>query len=387
MSDTNRVQLAYVAESAYGVQKTGAALQILRYTGESLKQDSGFNESNEIRTDRQTPSVRRTRIETSGSINFELSYGSFDPLLKAALLANADWSAAVDLGAKVTISAAAVDNSFSDSANGLATLVANQWVYVSGWAGENVANNGFYRITSVAAGKIVVTGKTVTDAVAGDSVTITQGSYIIPGTALTTFNIERLYDDLTTELALFKGQGINGWSLSVPQEGPVTGSFDFIGASETSLTVTGGNAYTAASTTEIMTSLDLTGLLENQAAMTILSFSMNYANNLRTRLVCGSNGVISIGKGKIGVSGALQAYFESKTLFNKYLNETASSLAMCISDPAANRYVLDFPQVKFTAGQRQASGPNGEVVADLQWTAYRHASQGITAKIARFAAA
>lgn len=383
MSDTNLVQLAYVAEDSYGVQKTAVPLQILRYSGESLKQDSGFNESNEIRTDRQTPSLRRTRIETSGAVNFELSYGSYDPLLKAALLADSDWSAPVTVTAS-TIAAVASGNKYTDSANGFGSLVANQWICVTGFT--TAANNGFRRIVSVAVGEITVTGATLVDEAAGGSVTITQGAWIVHGTTLTTFNIERLYSDLTQELALFTGQAINGWSLSVPQEGPITGSFDFIGSSERSINASGGSGYTAASTTETMTSLDLTGLLENQAAMTILSFSLNYANNLRTRLVCGNNGVVSIGKGKIGVTGALQAYYESKTLFDKYLNETASALAMCVSDPAGNRYVLDLPRVKFTAGQRPATGPNGEVVADLQWTAYRHPTQGVTAKIARFAA-
>lgn len=383
MSDTNRVQLAYVAESSFAAQKTGSALQILRYTGESLKQDSGFNDSNEIRTDRQVPSVRRTRIETSGGINFELSYGSYDPLLKAALLADADWTSPVTVAAS-TIAAVASGNKYTDSANGFGSLVANQWINVTGFT--TAANNGLRRIVTVAAGEITVSGATLVDEVAGDSVTITQGAYIVPGSTLETFNIERLYADLTEELSLFKGQAINGWSLNVPQEGPVTGAFDFVGSSETSLTASGGSGYTAASTTDIITSLDLTNLLENQTAMTILSFSMNYANNLRTRLVCGSNGVVSIGKGRIGITGSLQAYYDSKTLFDKYLNETASALALCVTDPAGNKYVFDLPQVKFTSGQRPSTGPNGDIVADLQWTAYRHATQGIMAKIARFAA-
>lgn len=386
MSDTNRVQLAYVAESAFGVQKTGSALQILRYTGESLKQDSGFNDSNEIRTDRQTPSVRRTRIETSGGINFELSYGSYDPLLKAALLADADWTSPVTVSG-ADIAAVASGNKYTDVSKGFTTLAVGQWIYVTGFT--TPANNGLKKISAKAGdgADITVTGGTLVDEVAGDSVAITQGGYIVPGSTLTTFNIERLYADLTEELSLFKGQAINGWSLNVPQEGPITGSFDFVGANEVSVTASGGSGYTAAPTTDIITSLDLTNLLENQTAMTILSFSLNYANNLRTRLVCGSNGVVSIGKGKIGVTGSLQAYYESKTLFDKYLNETASALALCLSDPAGNKYVFDLPRVKFTSGQRPSTGPNGDIVADLQWNAYLNSTESITARIARFPAA
>ena len=85
MSDTSRVQLAYVAESSFGVQETGSNLQILRITGESLKQDVASSQSNEIRSDRQIASIRRSRITASGGVNFELSYGTYDALLAAAL--------------------------------------------------------------------------------------------------------------------------------------------------------------------------------------------------------------------------------------------------------------------------------------------------------------
>jgi hypothetical protein len=385
MSDTNRVQIASIVESSFATKETGSNLQIMRLTGESLKLDAAMGESAEMRSDRQTPGIRRTRVSASGGVNVELSYGTYDDWLEAALMAGSTWSAPVTVNAS-TISALADDNSFSDSGNGFGSLAANQWVYISGFTGAAVANNGFWKIATAAAGKITVTGGTVTTAAAGDSVTITQGGSIVNATALTTFNLERKYADLTGELSLFVGMAINGLSLTVPQEGIVTGSFDFLGADEQSLTASAGSGYDDAATTDPFSSLDVTSLLEDQTAMTITSFSLNLQNNLRTRLVCGSGGVVSIGTGKINLTGTLQAYYETKTLYDKFVNETASALAVALTDPAGNRYVIEMPRVKFSGGQRVANGPNGDVMADMQWTAYRHATEDVTIRIARFAA-
>lgn len=85
----------------------------------------------------------------------------------------------------ITISAANADSSFNDSGNGLLTagFLASQIITVSGFA--NAANNGKFKITTAAAGKLVVTdvnggAVSLTTEAATPSVTITmEGS--IPG--------------------------------------------------------------------------------------------------------------------------------------------------------------------------------------------------------------
>ena len=78
ISNINRVQLAYIAETTFGTQKTGSNLQILRITSESFKQNTEIALSNEIRSDRQRADVVRTKVNVSGGMGFELSYASFD---------------------------------------------------------------------------------------------------------------------------------------------------------------------------------------------------------------------------------------------------------------------------------------------------------------------
>jgi hypothetical protein len=383
MSDTSRVQLAYVAESSFASPKSGSALQVLRYQSENLRQTSSVTKSNEIRADRMISGVRRSRVEAAGSINGELSYGTWDDLLLAALQASA-WAESVSLAGKTTIAAVATGNKYTDSASGMAVFAAGQWVYVSGFT--TPANNGLRKIVSQAAGEIAVSGGILADEVAGDSVTITQGASIANGTTLTTFNIEKTFADLTAELALLVGLSPSGFTLTIPQDGVVTIAFDFVGASESSIAASNGNAYTKATVSQIFTARDLTSVLENNAAMGVTAASIKLNNNLRTKLQAGPTGVIGLGSGTVDVSGTIQAYYTTKAIYEKFLNDTASSVALALVDPAGNKYVFEVPAVKYGNGQRVAGGPNGDVMADMEFTGYLGATEAAMVRVARFAA-
>jgi len=378
MSDTSRVQLAYVAESSFGVQETGKKLQVLRITGESLKQDVAASQSNEIRSDRQITSIRRSRITASGGINFELSYGTYDQMLAAALLDSA-WGSPVTVATTATVSAVASGNKFTGT---FTAPDVGSWIKVSGFT--NAANNGYFKVVAGKASEITVSGGTLVDEASATGITIKQGAEIVNGTALQTFNLERKYEDLTSELSLFLGMAINSLSLNVPVEGEITGGLEFLGHSESSETASGGTGYDAATTTEHMTALDVQNLLENQAAMSIRSFTLDLNNNLRQRAIVGSSGVLSIGSGRCIVSGTLEAYYASKTIYDKYLNGTATALALLLQDPAGNGYIIDLPAVKYTAGQRVAGGPDVDVMVPLSWAAHAHATENVTIRIVRF---
>jgi hypothetical protein len=382
MSDTNRSKLACVAESSFGAQKTGSNLQLLRVTGDSLARQASAIRSGEIRANRRVANVRMAGKQVGGSIGFELSYGTFDALFQAVLL-SAAWTSPVTVSA-TTLSAAASDNSYNDSGAGLGTLSANQWVYVTGFT--TPANNGFRKIVSKTTTKIVVSGGTLVDEVAGDSVSIKQGGRILDGTTLATFNFERIYEDLTNEIALFTGIALQGLTLNVPQQGIITGAFDCVGKDEDSITASGGSGYDTITTTEPMQASEVVALLENQSSMGVLGFTLAYNNNLRIQREI-PTGVTGIGTGQIDISGTLQAYFTSKTLYDKWLDETVTALALALRDAAGNGYVLDLPQAKFTSGNRSVSGPSGDVTADLGWTAYEDSAQSATMTLTRFPAA
>jgi len=387
MSDANRVQLSYInEEGVFGQGKSGSRLQILRHTGESLKQDTSMITSEELRADRQIADIIRTGIAVSGNIGFELSYGTFDDLLQA-LLCSAGWSTKKEMQNKITISAHAYDNSLHDSASGFvaAGFVANQWIEISGFA--TTANNGWRKIISVDPDEMLLSHGDMVDEVAGEAVTVQMGPQIVNGVAApSSFNIERQYKDLGSNVfSLFTGMCIASMSLDIPADAAIKGSLVFIGSKEESKTASLGIGYKNVSTTRIMTGANhVYKIFEDAAEIGLLSLSLNINNNLRSRLQVGTLGIIGVGTGSMEITGALSVYFSSNALFDKYLGQIKTSLAIAVQDGAGNGYVIEIPSIKITNGSRQAGGLNADVVGDFEWQGCIDEDEQISIRIARF---
>lgn len=384
-ADTNRIRLSYVEEVVFGTTPN-STLKDMRVTSDTLKQVTGTQKSAEIQSTRQITDVVRLTANAAGDTAFEFTAESFDDMIVAAL-GSSGWSnggAAVTVTA-TTISAAAADNSFNDSGAGFGSMVAGQWVRVSGFATS--ANNGYFKIVSKTSSKIVVSGGTLVNEAATPSVTVTLGSMVTNGTTLVSFSLERKYTDLTNTFARFVGMMIAGLSTSIKADGIITGSINWLGKQELSATATAGSGYTSANTNNVMTGVDSAlGVIENGAALAdvnAVDFSIN--NNLRQRLVIGTLGPKSLGAGDFEVTGKVQAYFESSSLIDKYLAFTSTSLAIPVEDEDGNGYVFEWPEIKFTDGQRVAGGKDQDVMADLTFMSKKDPSEGVTMRVTRFA--
>ena len=377
-ADANLTSLAFWEESTYGTAATGGPdFKNIRFTSESFRQETATTQSSEIRTDRQVSDVIRTSISVSGDVGIELSYGQFDLWMEAGLLSG-DWtgSATVD-GADTAVSAVASDNSYNHTSAWAANPSIGDWIYVSGFTG-NTANNGYSRVTAVTGTKITVDHKTLVDDAAGEAVTIKTLDYVRNGTELRPFNIEREYTDVSNEFVQFLGMAIDSWSLTMSADSIVTGSFSWLGKSETSATSTlGDGANSDAFTSTVMNSIDnVSGFFENGASFDITAFSLNVSNNLRTRQQVGTLGAISVGKGTSNVSGSLSCYFSAKALYDKYLNFTTTSLTLILEDSAGQAYVIFLPKVKLTSGARAAGGQNTDVIQEVSFEAFRDTTSG-----------
>ena len=81
----SRTRLAVVPEASWGVIPATPAFKNLRMTSETLAAEKQTAVSNEIRPDRNVPDVIQVGRMAQGSIEAELSYGTFDALLASAL--------------------------------------------------------------------------------------------------------------------------------------------------------------------------------------------------------------------------------------------------------------------------------------------------------------
>lgn len=81
----------------------------------------------------------------------------------------AGWLTPADDLAGTTFSAAAIDNSFNDSASGFPLLRPGDRLVVAGFT--TTANNGTFTVVSRTAAKVVISEDVLTDEIAGDAVT------------------------------------------------------------------------------------------------------------------------------------------------------------------------------------------------------------------------
>lgn len=160
---SNQTGLYFVAESSWGTTPATPTLQELRYTGEGINYEIENVVSDEIRSDRMTSDTVQVGQSTSGNLDFELSYGSYDSFIESSLYqtfvsANANATATV-----VTSSATA--NEEITFANGTSSITLGSAFtndYVQGQrikvSNASIAgNDGLYNITGVAGNVLTVT--------------------------------------------------------------------------------------------------------------------------------------------------------------------------------------------------------------------------------------
>jgi hypothetical protein len=106
----------------------------------------------------------------------------------------------------------------------------------------------------------------------------------------------------------------------------------------------------------------------------VKSLSMDYDNALREQDALCSLGSVGIGSGTIALTGSMSIYFADKAIFDKFVNNTSTSLAFSTMDGAGNGYVFSLPAVTISSYQITAGGKDADLMADVKFTALRDAS-------------
>jgi len=107
----SRHGMAFVAESTYGVTPASPAFKALRHTGTTLALTKEAIQSGELRSDRQIADYRGGNRSVAGDISGELSFGTYDDFLEAALCGT--WESDV-LKAGVVRRSFTIERHFSD---------------------------------------------------------------------------------------------------------------------------------------------------------------------------------------------------------------------------------------------------------------------------------
>jgi len=296
------------------------------------------------------------------------------------------WNAAAKLTA-TDISQAASDNSINTAGGDFvaAGFKPYQWIKISGFAGAGY--NGLAKIVSVTTGKIIVSEATMVDNVAGVSVTVTQGAYIENGVTPNVLLAEREYTDLSNDFATFDNCEVSKLSLKVEAGNKITGSTDLMGTREVSATATAGSRLLLAPAGSILNAIDnVSGAREGGNALGFIGLNLDISNKIADEPEAGTLGATGHTQGDIAVEGSFTAYYASKTLYDKFLNNTKTNFNARLIDASGSQYVIDIPRAKFTDGSRAAGGKNTPIKPDMKLGAFMHEGEKKTIRIARFPA-
>ncbi|MDI1362512.1 phage tail tube protein [Methylotenera sp.] len=393
LASSSSVGFKFKKEAVFGTVVNGTACNALRIAGESLDYAIKTDTSKEIRADRQISDLIITGAEASGGFTFELSYGEFDPFLEAVLEGTYAVFGTNGVSAVIPTSATFAANTLTAGAattgvNLFTNLVLGQWVLIQG--STNPLQNIWAQVsTTIPPTNTVLTfqGSPFTGATGtgGAAVTV-SGSRVSNGTTQRSYTLEKNFSDVAQTLT-YTGMTADKLSLKIASGSILGGSIDFKGKSATSQVGSLLGTTTASTAFNVMNAVnDVSSVLENGSALVgtyIKSLSLDVMNNLRGQDGVGVLGNASVASGNVQVSGSVEFYFADNTLYNKFLNNTASSLSIRVDDGSNNGYVITIPKIKYSGGKITAGGINQDVMVSMSYTGLFDPTTGKTIIIDR----
>ncbi|GEL74620.1 phage tail tube protein [Myxococcus virescens] len=364
-----RTALRFAPETEYGVPST--AYSVLRFTDTSLNLAKETYQSNEVRDDRQTADLRHGMRSVGGDFSFELSRGTFDVLLAAAL--SGTWRAVTTGAASLEAEADAfVRDSGSFLEDG---FLPGDMVMASGFA--EAGNNGRAKVVAVSALRLEVDRALTVDVAAAGRTVALVGQRLANGTELVSFGLERAFTDIS-QFMLYRGCAVDSLSLSVTPGEIVTCSMSFLGKDMVQATATHAVTLTPAGTGSPFDAF--TGALYEggQRVANVTAVELEIANGRSVQGVVGHKSPQEVHEGAFVVTGSISAYFKDAVLLNRFINEEESSLELLLEDVnGTDFHRIYLPRIKYTGGD--VDNPNsGPVTVSMPFTALLDATSGAT---------
>ena len=185
------------------------------------------------------------------------------------------------------------------------------------------------------------------------------------GTTRRSFTIEREFNDLATvEYHRHTGSEINSVALSVAPNSMVNATFGIIGK-DLSLNTSqvGSSTYSADGNKTPFDSFTGSITEGGSAIATVTALEFSLENGIEPLFAVGSATTQRPAIGKSRLTGTLTTYFESKALYEKFLNETSSAIVLTLTDVAGNDYIIEIGNVKYNSGQPDVSGEGAITIA------------------------
>jgi len=386
ITSTNFTDISYVEETVPGQTPATPAFQLLPTTGGTPMGNISTAVSEAIRSDRQIDDLVIVDADINGPVNYELSYEPFKPMIEALCQ-----SAAVVVAISATdISADSIGDTFDSTTTNFVTegIVVGNYVRVAGFT--EAANNGIFKVLSVAAGSIGVDGTLTTEA-AGDTVTM-NASTIRNGAATPksfTF-LKRVLGIATPAYFYYRGCQVAEMNFNFETGTILAGSFQVVGFTEdvTESGIAGQSfvpvpAYSLMNSVSSIASIDLGGL---PATTKFSNLNIAVNNNVNAAKAIGTLGAVDLASFTLDVTADLSIYFEDITLYNLYKNATSFSAALVLVDGLGNNIIVYLPKCKFESLDSPIDGKDNFFMLNGSLRALRDDTTNMTFQFTHIAA-
>lgn len=193
------------------------------------------------------------------------------------------------------------------------------------------------------------------------------------------FTFERKFETGATDsYEQFASCEVDTLSLNFAASSIVTGGFNIMGLAATqSTTSVDGDGYTPTNTNRVYNAVNMINSMEEggvEFKSNVQSMTMEFANNKRESRAIGSEAPSCIGDGQFVVTGQLTMYFKDNDKYDKFINQTITSLSLELEDDAAgsthgNMILIEMPKVLYTNVARVIPGNNEDVLVTLDYQA------------------
>jgi hypothetical protein len=92
-------------------------------------------------------------------------------------------------------------------------------------------------------------------------------------------------------------------------------------------------------------------------------------NKLRIQDAIGVLGAAGIGSGTADIKGMIEVYLADGTLYDKFVNNTATSLSLRTVDNAGNGYIWTFPRTKYSDAKVSAGAKDQDAIISMPFEA------------------
>lgn len=349
-------QVCYKRESSWGTPAGAASGKQLRRVTASFNLIKDAYESNEIRTDRQVADYRHGVRSAEGSLNGELSVGSYSDFMQSIVGQN---FTALSTGAAVNCTVTVAGSVYT------VIRATGSWISTGHIVGAIVRftgltasadNNRNFLIAALTATDmriVPLNGVAPTAQGVASSVTTTipgKITYVPPaGHTDDSYTFEEWYSDIA-QSEVYTGVKVNSMSVQLPATGLATVDFGFVGKD---LTQKGTSQYftspTAQGTTGVLAAVNGVMLVNGNPVALITSADMTVERATENAQAVGSNSIAEIFTGRIRVSGNLSVYFQDAQFRDYFDQETPVSIVFTMTQDntaASNAISITLPKVK-----------------------------------------